>query len=163
MYCLILSKKHAPHFTITTLFVYSIDRINLKGVLWGCFMKKLLFYTLVFTNIIRPDDTTIFAHGIVDNCQQINRFKDAISTTKTQSISFPDSLSPSDYNPITIFVFSITQHLGKNMNYSSMFMGQKDDIRVIEKQVLSTNPEDQIILYGCSRGAATIHFLSWAT
>lgn len=119
-------------------------------------MKNLLLYILIFTNIIYSDHTTIFVHGIIDNCQQISRFKEAISTPNPQSVSFPDSLSPSNYNPITNLVFSITEYLGKNMNYSSMFMGQKDDISVLAKQVLTINPEDQIVLFGCSRGAATI-------
>jgi hypothetical protein len=119
-------------------------------------MKNLFFYTLIFTNLIHPDHITIFAHGIVDNCQQINRFQEAISTPKTQSISFPDSLSPSNYNPINKLVFFVTQYFGKNMNYSSMFMGQKDDISVLEKQVAAINPKDQIVLFGCSRGAATV-------
>ncbi len=119
-------------------------------------MKNLLFYTLIFTNFIHSDHTTVFAHGIVDNSKQMDRFKEAIATPNAQAINFLDSLSPSNYNPITNLVFSVTEYFGKNMNYSSMFMGQKDDISVLEKQVATIKLEDQIVLFGCSRGAATI-------
>ncbi len=123
-------------------------------------MKKLLFYTFILINLIHPkisttQQITIFGHGIVDSSAQIERFKEAIATPHIQSINFPDSLAPAHYNPITNLTFAITSYLGKNMNYGSMFMGQKDDIDTLQKEINACG-DDECILFGCSRASATI-------
>lgn len=119
-------------------------------------MKNSLFWLIIITNLAYSKDITIFAHGIIDSKTQVNRFKDAINTPNIEAINFSDSLSPSSYNPIHNLIFSITSYFGKNMNLGAMFMGQKDDITTIKKAIESIDINNKAILFGCSRGAATI-------
>jgi len=102
---------------------------------------------------------TVFAHGIVDGPTQIHRFEDAIGTTTKSALSFPDA------KPATGFGFNygiskITYLLGKHVNRNRMYMAQGNDIKAmnhfIEQTALQESSNKNFILYGCSRGAATV-------
>jgi pimeloyl-ACP methyl ester carboxylesterase len=119
-------------------------------------MKKLLFLYLFFSlQGLSADWHTVYAHGIVDNQTQMNRFIDAISTSQTTSVEFSDAQPASDWG-LNGCVNSICRTvLGKNINRANMCMGQTDDIVQLHNAI-KNQPDNSIILYGCSRGAATI-------
>jgi hypothetical protein len=118
-------------------------------------MKKLLLFFLLCSSITHSKSITVFAHGIVDDGSQSQRFQKVISTSQIISPNFADAFNPSGLN-CNNFLYTICSHFGKKINQNAMFMGQKDDIAVLERTVAQISDEKQIILYGCSRGAATI-------
>lgn len=116
-------------------------------------MKKLLFL-LFFHAIIHSENITVFSHGIIDDKTQCERFQKAI-TTPILASNFADALKPSDFN-FNKALYSLCSYFGKKVNRNAMFMGQKDDIEVIKRTINLVETNKNIILYGCSRGAATL-------
>lgn len=98
---------------------------------------------------------TIYAHGIVDGPQQINRFISAFAT-QHDTVAFDDCKPCSGYHPQSIFSNIVSKVLGKNLNFSYMYMGQGPDIEKIARKVAEYSPNQPLILYGCSRGASAI-------
>lgn len=118
-------------------------------------MKKLLF--LCFLLHLQPaiaDWHTIFAHGIIDGPSQMDRFTEAICTPAS-AVEFTDAQQVTDWSINRCIASACTAFLGIQVNRCNMYMGQGDDIARLHKK-LTGNQHDQIILYGCSRGAATI-------
>lgn len=96
--------------------------------------------------------STIFLNGIVDSCQQVERYKDAdaIITPATMA-PFADLQTPQGYTFNTA-LYHICNFFGKPVNRNAMFMGQAGDIKVAQE---TCNQEtDSYILYGLSRGGA---------
>lgn len=105
---------------------------------------------------VLADWHTIYAHGIVDNSTQMNRFSDAISTSSNFALEFSDAIPAKDWG-VNGMIGSLSSFLlGKTVNREKMYMGQGADINTLHEQVSKLSQNDQIILYGCSRGAATI-------
>jgi len=100
------------------------------------------------------ENITVFAHGIIDDASQSQRFQKVI-TTQLIAPNFSDALSPSGHD-FNNFLYTICSYFGKKVNRNAMFMGQKNDIEAIKATIDSINSKDQITLYGCSRGAATL-------
>ncbi len=120
-------------------------------------MKKLLFlYLFFFLQGLSADWHTVYAHGIVDNQTQMQRFIDAISTPNATALAFCDAQKATNWG-INGCLGSLCQTiLGKNINRANMHMGQGDDIEKLHQKLTAIPTDENIILYGCSRGAATI-------
>lgn len=120
-------------------------------------MKKLLFLCLfLHLQALSAHWHTIYAHGIVDDQTQMNRFLQAISTPKTTAVQFSDTKNPTDWSFQSCIGSIISKILGKPVNPSNMHMGQNDDILKLIKTIKSAPSDNNLILFGCSRGAATI-------
>lgn len=117
--------------------------------------KILLLFSIFIPSLANTAEHTIFAHGIVDGPQQAQRFEDAFATREIIAPEFPDSQPASGWG-FNNATYQITSLLGKKVNRNAMFMGQGADIQTISKAVAQIAPTNPIILYGCSRGAATI-------
>ena len=120
-------------------------------------MKKLLT-CLAFLHLqpLSANWHTIYAHGIVDGSAQAQRFLEAFSTPAHTALEFPDALPATDWY-LNGCLYSITKKiLGKSVNRSKMYMGQGEDIATLHNAVAALPQDAQIVLYGCSRGAATI-------
>ncbi len=118
-------------------------------------MKKLLFSLLFLPYILHSENITVFAHGIVDDASQSQRFQKVITTPQFIAPNFADALTPSGIN-FNNFLHTLCLHFDKKVNRNAMFMGQKNDISIIQATIDNINPNNKIILYGCSRGAATL-------
>ena len=96
--------------------------------------------------------STIFLNGIVDSCQQVERYKDAdaIITSATMA-PFADLQTPQGYNFNTV-LYHVCNFFGKPVNRNAMFMGQEGDIKVAQE--VCNQKADPYILYGLSRGGA---------
>ena len=104
---------------------------------------------------------TIFAHGIVDGPSQMHRFLPAIATQEKIAVMFPDAQIADDVDFNTILSKLVGLFSDKNINRNNMYMAQKEDIETLKKLInlsIAQPPKNntKIILYGCSRGAATI-------
>ena len=120
-------------------------------------MKKLIFlYLSLHLQALSADWHTIYAHGIVDDQTQINRFIDAISTQKTTAVQFSDAQNSTDWSFQSCIGSMVSKILGKPVNPANMHMGQANDIIRLQKIIENTPKNDNLILFGCSRGAATI-------
>ncbi len=121
-------------------------------------MKKILIIALAATfgsfQTEHARHSTIYAHGIVDGPTQIDRFDPAIATDHRKAVAFTDTLSETGWGP-NGWTSTISTRFGKPVNRSKMCMGQAQDIDTI-KEAIDEHPSDQVILYGCSRGAATL-------
>lgn len=122
-------------------------------------MKKTLAFIIfiIFAKTMSPVEIkTIFAHGIVDGPSQINRFDQAIATKERVSVSFLDATNATGFG-LNYGIFMLTKLFGKHVNRSKMYMAQGPDINSLKKFINANgNSDSGIILYGCSRGAATI-------
>lgn len=120
-------------------------------------MKKfLLLFSLIHLQQISASWHTIYAHGIVDGPSQMQRFASAINTETSISVQFIDSLAAQNWD-LNGCIGSITSTLlGKNVNRENMHMGQGADIATLQETVLKSSSNKNLILYGCSRGAAAI-------
>ncbi len=119
-------------------------------------MKKLLFlFVMTHLQSLSADWHTIYAHGILDNKSQINRFKQAISTNAS-AIEFTDAQSATDWSFNRCIQSICSLFLDKTINRANMHMGQLSDINTLAQKLQAVDQKDDIILYGCSRGAATI-------
>lgn len=116
---------------------------------------KALVAILMIFQFIQPDNHTIYSHGIVDGPHQINRFDQAIETDNTTAVAFDDTNSETGYG-INRIISEISTRLGKPVNRSKMYMGQAQDIQTIHQAVQKVPADNETILYGCSRGAATL-------
>jgi hypothetical protein len=111
---------------------------------------------------IKPPVTTVFCHGVVDNNSQINHYIDQSIFGKTFSFDFPDA-TPDNSISLTGVISKISglsgkteqKPCGKQVNRDQMFMGQTKDIECLENN-LEQFKNKPVILYGASRGAATI-------
>lgn len=121
-------------------------------------MKKLFLVFIGFMQLqtFHADFHTIFTHGIVDNSSQIDRFSQAIYTPQVTSINFPDSMKAADWGINGLIGSMCLTILGKNINLANMHMGQGPDIETLRDAIQATPHDEKIILYGCSRGSATI-------
>ena len=121
-------------------------------------MKTNCFYLLItllgLFQTVQPDYHTIYAHGIVDGPAQMNRFNEAINTPAT-ALSFPDTQSETGYG-INRLVSEISTYCGKPVNRSKMYMGQDKDISTVHEAMQTLQAGMNTVLYGCSRGAATL-------
>ncbi len=120
---------------------------------------KIITITFLFACLVAPiyaDTHTIFAHGIADTPVQIKRFNTAIATDKnhTHIASFSDTEKETGYG-INRLISEITTSLKKPINRSKINLGQTQDIAALAKTIQNIPPTDSIILFGCSRGAAT--------
>ncbi|MFA5998622.1 MAG: prolyl oligopeptidase family serine peptidase [Candidatus Babeliales bacterium] len=119
-------------------------------------MNKLFFTLSFFTSLSAYSaDYTVFAHGIVDGPGQMLRFQKAITTPKATAVQFADSKSATDWS-LNGIIGHCTKLFGKTVNRSAMFMGQTADITAISKTITKIPANKSVILYGCSRGSATI-------
>lgn len=120
-------------------------------------MKKLIFFfAILHLHSLTADWHTIYAHGIIDDQTQIQRFIEAISTPQTTTVEFCDAQKAANWG-LNGYVGSLCHTiLGKNINRANMCMGQTNDITTLHNVIQNQCPNDSLILYGCSRGAATI-------
>lgn len=120
-------------------------------------MKKIIILIALSTIslISYSDFYTIYAHGIVNGPTQVERFEQACPTDQTMAVTFDDCTSETGWG-INRLISEISTRCGKPVNRSKMYMGQLNDIEEVHKLVQSLPADAQIILYGCSRGAATI-------
>ncbi len=116
----------------------------------------LIFYFFASIAHSNLEPITLYAHGIVDGPTQMNRFLPAIATIDSQAIAFDDSKPCKGYMPTSMLSTLASKILGKNVNWPCMYMGQGADIVKITQAVNTFDPKQPLILYGCSRGAATI-------
>ncbi len=122
----------------------------------------LLLSFLLLEHHLYADLYTIYAHGIVDNPAQIKRFKQAIATDQehTKSITFPDTQKETGYG-INRMISEITTLIKKPVNRSKMYMGTGADIQAIDTILQTVSQNNDLILYGCSRGGtALINYLA---
>lgn len=127
------------------------------------FMKKLLLFIMIITHLkaTTAEWHTVYTHGIVDNESQILRFTDAIATQKKSTVRFADASVIQDWSFNGCLSSIIRFFSGKNVNRTKMYMGQGPDIEQIHKSIQKLAPEQNIVLYGCSRGAAAnINYLA---
>lgn len=110
----------------------------------------------------QPSITTVFCHGIIDNNSQINHYLNKSIFGKNFSFDFPDATPNRSINfdglisQVTgLFNKSEEKPFGKQINRDQMFMGQTKDIECLGENLLPLKNEP-VILYGVSRGAATI-------
>ncbi|MCX5923979.1 MAG: prolyl oligopeptidase family serine peptidase [Candidatus Dependentiae bacterium] len=120
-------------------------------------MKKILVFLSFFISLqAYSADYTVFAHGIVDGPGQMLRFQKAITTPKATAVQFADS-KPATGLGINGIIGHCTKLFGKTVNRNAMYMGQTADITAISKTMSTKIPANKsVILYGCSRGSATI-------
>lgn len=121
-------------------------------------MKKIiLIFSTFLTLQIMPEHKilTLFAHGIVDGPAQADRFRMAFPHEKSQNITFCDTLPETGYNLNQIISY-ISSLYKKPVNRSNMYMGQTKDIEAIHLSMKKQPHSQNIILFGCSRGSATI-------
>lgn len=117
----------------------------------------LMLTITLLTSPIQADVYTVYAHGIVDKPSQIVRFQQAImtDTEHTKAVIFPDTCKETGWG-INRLICEITSLTRKTINRSKMYMAETQDIQA-SQQTLSTIPSDEdIILYGCSRGGSTL-------
>ena len=95
--------------------------------------------------------TTLFCHGIIDNHTQMNRYADFIMKPK-KAFDFPDAQTPTDLDLNTV-IFTTGSQFGKSINRNNMAMGYGIDIQTLKHQI---DCDQEYILYGVSRGGATI-------
>jgi len=120
-----------------------------------------LFLTLVIALCTAQcqgsDLYTVYAHSIVDTPKQIKRFTDAIITPdhQTTSVTFLDTQKETGYG-INRLISEITTYTKKPINRSKMHMAGAQDIQELHKTIESIPQNNNIILFGCSRGAATV-------
>lgn len=122
----------------------------------------LLFLLPFLEQQMYTDLYTIYAHGIVDNPAQIKRFKQAIATDHehTKSVIFPDTQKETGYG-INRMISEITTLINKPINRSKMYMGTGADIQAIDTILHTIHQNNDLILYGCSRGGtALINYLA---
>jgi pimeloyl-ACP methyl ester carboxylesterase len=130
-------------------------------------MKKLFF--LLLTMHLQPlsaqpllaqpllaQSHTVFAHGIIDDQTQMHRFSEAISSPRITTVQFCDAQNGTDWSFKSCIGCLVSKILNKPVNPAKMHMGQADDILKLQQAIENCPKEDQIILFGCSRGAATI-------
>ena len=119
-------------------------------------MKKLLIFLSFFTHFVAYGAAcTVFAHGIVDGPTQIQRFQKAIATPKATAVQFADS-KPAKGLGLNGIIGQCTKLFGKTVNRNAMYMGQRADITAIYKTMAKLPANQSVVLYGCSRGSATI-------
>lgn len=120
------------------------------------FYRSLFTLLCLSTTAIFSDFYTVYAHGIIDGPQQMNRFIEAIATDAAHNtaLTFPDTIKETKYD-INRLASEVSTSLGKPFNRSNMYMGQNQDIQTVH-QTVQSHSHDQLILYGCSRGAAAI-------
>ena len=103
---------------------------------------------------------TIFAHGILTGPDQMERFVSAMATTEKIAVTFPDAQKATKLDFNTFLAKTISLFTKRNVNRKNMHMAQKEDIETLNALVdLSLSQPDhdtKLILYGCSRGSATI-------
>jgi len=95
--------------------------------------------------------TTLFCHGIVDDKSQMDRYEEFIEEQK-KSFDFADATEPSGWN-LNNLVYNICASFGKKVNRDAMAMGHGIDIQTLHDNI---RQEKNYILYGVSRGGATI-------
>jgi pimeloyl-ACP methyl ester carboxylesterase len=121
------------------------------------FMKKLLFFfSILHLQPLSASWNTIYAHGIVDDQTQMQRFGDAISTPKATAVEFCDAHNATTWDLKSCIGSLASKALKKPINLANMNMGQGDDIIRLRKAIENAPKNDQISLFGSSRGAATI-------
>lgn len=98
--------------------------------------------------------TTIFCHGIINNNEQMLPFIKNTIISEAVSFDFPDAVAPCDWD-INTFIYNICNIFGKKVNRNNMYMGQGKDIQTLHETYTKT-VDDQIILYGVSRGGSAI-------
>ena len=126
-------------------------------------MKNLFLFVFLMTpvSILLPSHwKTIYAHGVIDGPSQMSRFTQAIATKDKIAVSFLDAQPATGFG-LNYGIFKLTQLFGKHVNRAHMHMGQDGDITSLRQtiQIASFNGDRNkysLILYGCSRGAATI-------
>lgn len=126
-------------------------------------MKKRYYtlFLLLISAIAIPSTEkqahTLFFHGMFDTPQnQIKRFNEAIATD-SEAIKFEDAQKDPSWNPLNLIMYLAVKKI-KNceISRSHMHLGQENDILQV-KQAVEAQPSDQpLILFGCSRGAATV-------
>ncbi len=120
-------------------------------------MKKLLFlFALMHLQPLLADFHTVFSRGITDDQTQIHRFANAISSPKITTVQFADAQNSTNWDFKGCVGCLISKILGKPVNPAKMHMGQTEDIARLQKIIKDCPSDDQIILFGCPRGAATI-------
>lgn len=119
-------------------------------------IRTILFCTLYASHVV-PNFYTIYAHGIMDKPSQIKRFSEAIVTNQnhTLCVTFPDTQKETGYG-INRLISECTTYHKKPMNRSKMHMAGPEDIEALHATIQNVPQNSEIILFGCSRGAATI-------
>ena len=97
--------------------------------------------------------TTIFCHGICGDSKQVNYYKDQI-LEPYKSVSFADTQKPTGINLNSLIYYICKKKFNrKNINRKKMFVSYGKDIETVKNEI---NPDESYILYGFSRGGATI-------
>lgn len=120
-------------------------------------MILMLFsFISLLTKPIQPTLYTVYAHGIADSPYQVKRFSPAIITSPdyTKCAEFSDTQKETGYG-INRLICEITALNKKHISRSKMHMAGLEDSQALHKKILEVSDSDSIVLYGCSRGAAT--------
>lgn len=120
-------------------------------------MLLILFFLIhLLSTPIQTHLYTIYAHGIVDKPCQVKRFLPAIITdaNHTKCVTFQDTQRETGYG-INRLISEITTYHKKTINRSKMHMAGPEDIKELHTTILKIAEHDNIVLFGCSRGAAT--------
>lgn len=125
---------------------------------------RLFCIVFIFANFIKIDAEvhTIYAHGILDHPSGVKRFYQAISSSVEyiKTVVFPDIQKEVGYG-INRIVSEVASKFKIPINRSKMYMGQLQDIDAFFDAIQTCEQDDQLILFGCSRGgAATVSFLA---
>lgn len=117
----------------------------------------ILFLTPFLTTSINSAIYTVYAHGIADKPSQVKRFSSAITTDHKHTIctEFSDTQKETGYG-LNRLVSEFTAYNKKPINRSKMDMAGSEDIKTLHETILSIPKSDNIILFGCSRGAAAL-------
>lgn len=100
--------------------------------------------------------TTIFCHGIIDNQNQIHKYKEFIENPQ-QTFDFPDAQIPTLWD-LNSLIFNTCSMFGKTVNREKMYMGYGPDEQTLKDQITD---DDSYILFGFSRGGtAVINYLA---
>ncbi len=103
------------------------------------------------THGVHEQPITLFCHGIVNNKEQVNLFKGFIQEPYT-SFNFPDAMPALDWD-LNSLIYQTGLLCNKKINRNNMAMGHGIDITTLHNQI---DPQKEYILYGLSRGGATI-------
>jgi hypothetical protein len=95
--------------------------------------------------------TTLFCHGIVNDKEQVHLFENFIQEPYL-SFNFSDAMPAEDWD-LNSFIYQAGLLCNKKINRNNMAMGHGIDITTLYEQI---NPNKEYILYGLSRGGATI-------
>ena len=97
--------------------------------------------------------TTIYCHGVCGDHTQVNYYKDQI-LEPYKSIKFADAKKPTGININSLIYYICKKRFNrKNINRDRMFLSYGKDIETIKNEI---DPNEAYILYGLSRGGATI-------